>query len=112
MLQRSTCHNVAAICHKGDHGIGLRVRQCHGICEDHFSGLEDHSLGGAPLENLQFFGEGTAGGNHHSSNVRQESVAVINHSHELLQCLHGGGDGELVDSLKTLDGHCLGRSHS
>ena len=43
-------------------------------------------------------GEGSVERGHGSSNVRQESMVVVNHADELLQGLHGGGCWEGMNS--------------
>ena len=44
-----------------------------------------------PDKGLGLSGEGSVESGHGSSNVRQESMVVVNHADELLQRLHSGG---------------------
>ena len=44
-----------------------------------------------PGEGLGLSGEGSVERGHGSSNVRQESMVVVNHADELRQGLNGGG---------------------
>ena len=53
--------------------------------------VEGGSMRRHPGEGLGLSGEGSVERGHGISNVRQESMVVVNHADELLQGLHGGG---------------------
>ena len=60
--------------------------------------VEGGSMRRCPGEGLGFSGEGSVERSHGSSNVRQETMVVVNHADELLQGLHGGRCRKVTNS--------------
>ena len=68
-----------------------REAEVGGVGECTLCFVEGGSMQRRPGEGLGLSSEGGIERGHGSSNVRQESMVVVNHTNELLQGLHGGG---------------------
>ena len=98
LFEDGTDGDVACVGGKNDGKTRRREVEVGGVGECPFCFVEDGSMRGRPGEGLGFYGEDSVERSYGCSNVRQETMVVVNHADELLQSLHGGGCWKVTNS--------------
>ena len=91
LFEDGTDGDVACICGQDEGKTRRREAEVGSAGECPLCFVEGGGMRRHPGKGLGLSGEDSIERGHGSSNVRQESIVVVNHADELLQGLHGGG---------------------
>ena len=98
LFEDSTDDDVSCVGGQDEGKTRHREVEVGGVGECSLCFVEGDGMRRCPGEHLGLFGEGSVERGHGSSNMRQESMVVVNHADELLQGLHGSGCWESTNS--------------